>query len=127
MAAGVLCPNITSSFEKPKTNTSLLSMSTTSMPSPKASERIVVSSSPPKPAPSTTTRIFMSIVPLHVIVLGPRSYGSRVLSEHGRKETVDHLQLIGFGHPRQRREVAFQIDFRPAAKRRVRVEKSGPV
>ena len=56
-------PNITSSFENPNTNPSLLSISTTSTSSPNSSDNRVASSSPPNPAPSTTTRF---IVPPHL-------------------------------------------------------------
>ena len=55
-ASRVVRPNITSSFEYPKTNASLLSIRTTATSSPSASDSSVASSSPPKPAPRTTTR-----------------------------------------------------------------------
>src|SRR4051812_21441944 len=48
---------MTSSFEKPNTKPSALSMSTTSMSSPNSSDNLVVSSSPPNPAPNTTIRM----------------------------------------------------------------------
>src|SRR5204863_7614456 len=50
-------PNITSSFEYPKTNESALSIRTTSTWSRAPSERRVASSKPPNPAPAITTRI----------------------------------------------------------------------
>ena len=50
-------PNITSSLEKPNTNPSAWSISTTSTSSPSSSESRVVSSKPPKPAPNTSTRM----------------------------------------------------------------------
>ncbi len=50
-------PNITSSFEYPKTNESLWSIIVTSISSPRASEREVASSRPPKPAPRIRTRV----------------------------------------------------------------------
>src|SRR5689334_15207905 len=46
---------MTSSFEKPKTNASLLSIRVTSIPAPNVSDRRVLSSRPPKPAPRMTT------------------------------------------------------------------------
>src|SRR5580765_4901425 len=58
-ASAVFRPNITSSFEKPNTNASDLSMSAISIASPNASDSIVVNSRPPKPEPSTTTRVFI--------------------------------------------------------------------
>src|SRR5215207_5116293 len=48
---------MTSSFEKPKMNPSLLSTRTTSAASPNSSDSLVVSSKPPNPAPSTRTRM----------------------------------------------------------------------
>src|SRR6185312_4566045 len=56
-ASGVVRPNITSSFAKPNTNASLLSISVTAMSSPSASESVVASSRPPNPAPRMTTRV----------------------------------------------------------------------
>ena len=56
-ASAVVRPNITSSFEKPNTNPSARSISTTSTSSPSSSDNRVVSSRPPNPAPSTTTRM----------------------------------------------------------------------
>src|SRR4051812_15213204 len=53
----VVRPNITSSFENPKTNPSDLSMRTRSRSVPNSSDNSAVSSSPPNPAPSTTTLI----------------------------------------------------------------------
>ena len=53
---GRRAPNITSSFEKPKTNASVLSISVTSTSSATASESMVLSSRPPNPAPRMTTR-----------------------------------------------------------------------
>src|SRR5438128_683093 len=57
-ASVVVRPNITSSFEYPKTNASFLSIRVTSTSSPSASDKRVPSSRPPKPAPRTTTRVF---------------------------------------------------------------------
>ena len=50
-------PNITSSFEKPKTKPSVWSISTTSASAPNSWDSRVASSKPPKPAPRITTRI----------------------------------------------------------------------
>lgn len=58
-ASGAAAPNIMSSFAKPKTKESFLSIRVTSAASPNASESKVVSSSPPNPAPSTSTRVGM--------------------------------------------------------------------
>jgi hypothetical protein len=56
--SSVVRPNITSSFEYPKTKASPLSIRTTSKPPlSSADDSIVASSSPPKPAPRMTTRI----------------------------------------------------------------------
>ena len=56
-AAGVRVPNITSSFEKPKTKASARSISVTSTRSPSASDSRVDSSSPPNPAPRMSTEV----------------------------------------------------------------------
>src|SRR5690242_6349518 len=62
-SSGLFRPNMTSSFEKPKTNEFLLSISARLSRSGSASERSDVSSRPPKPAPSTTTRVFAITAP----------------------------------------------------------------
>jgi hypothetical protein len=56
-ASGCSRPNITSSFENPKTNPSVRSIRTTSPPGPSSPANREVSSKPPKPAPNTKTRI----------------------------------------------------------------------
>src|SRR5262245_29877494 len=56
-AGAVVRPNITSSFENPKTNASDRSIRVTSTSSPSVSDSRVDSSSPPKPAPRTSTRM----------------------------------------------------------------------
>jgi hypothetical protein len=54
-SSAVRRPNMTSSFEKPKTKASLWSMSVTSTSSATSLDSRVDSSRPPKPAPKTTT------------------------------------------------------------------------
>src|SRR4051812_5124943 len=61
---------MTSSFEKPKTKPSDLSMSTRSSSSPKRSDRKAASSSPPNPAPSTRTRTSVTLGPEQALVEG---------------------------------------------------------
>src|SRR4051794_18537792 len=66
---------MTSSFEKPNTNPSVLSMRVMSTSAPSSSTSVLVSSSPPKPAPRTTTRAGMAAsellgdVPVRVVRL----------------------------------------------------------
>src|SRR3990172_594188 len=57
-SSGDLRPNITSSFEYPKENVSLLSMRRRSNESPNSSDKRADSSRPPNPAPRTITRSF---------------------------------------------------------------------
>src|SRR5713226_514960 len=60
IASSVVRPNITSSFEYPKTNASFLSIRVTSTLSASASDNMVASSRPPKPAPRTTMLVSIS-------------------------------------------------------------------
>src|SRR5689334_5031587 len=82
-----------SSFENPKTNASLLSMSAMSTALPRVSERIVVNSRPPKPAPSTTTRV----------IVRPPEPVVRIISCSG--DRLPHEP-----HVRPRRAPAFRVD-----------------
>ena len=50
-------PNMSSNFEKPKTNPSFLSIRVTSASAPKASDSRDATSSPPNPAPKTRNRV----------------------------------------------------------------------
>src|SRR6266581_1668189 len=80
---------MTSSFENPKTKSSLLSMSTTSTSAPNSSESLVVSSRPPNPAPSTSTRMVRTLTGRHTeghrdwfgavgVLAGPRHLAPRL-------------------------------------------------
>src|SRR5215831_6317957 len=92
---------MTSSFEKPNTNASLLSIRGMSTSSPNSSDRRVVNSRPPNPAPRTRMRMarpYLSTDPGSIaatVALGRDDHPARPQGEEVARGRTEHALARG--------------------------------